>query len=179
MSGPRERYDRAMKAAVPLGLCLLAAGCSDDEPPATKLTFAQEQTCGVKVEVSGTMSATLNGKADEVTCTRGLPGTGVRVGFQPAGGELMELMLSVEDVGKGATGSNFAATLDLQTRADTWAHHFCAVDIVENKFIGAGERLGQPYGEGFRVLGSGRCTPAAGSESVTVGPFEFVTVVTW
>jgi hypothetical protein len=168
-----------VKAALSLGLCLLAAGCSDDDPPKPVPTFAPAQTCGVKVEVTGSVTATLSGKADEVTCTTGLPQTGVRAGYQPVAGELMALDLRVDDVGKGVTGSNFAATLNVQTRDEAWTQHFCAVDVTEHTFIGPGQRLSEPYGEGFRVVGFGRCTPSAGSEHVSVGPLEFVTVITW
>jgi len=168
-----------MKPALALGLCFLAAGCSDGDPQEPGPTFPPEQTCGVKVEITGSLTATLNGKADEVTCATGLPGTGVRTGFQPAGGELMALMLRVDEVEKGVTGGNFPATVDLQTRAEVWTQHYCAADVTEHKFMGPGQRLGQPYGEGFRVVGSGHCTPSAGSEHIKLGPFEFVTVITW
>jgi hypothetical protein len=169
-----------MKAAVALGVCFLAAGCSDGDPPKPAPVFSSEQTCGMRVQISGSVTAALAGRADEVTCGQTLPGSRLRMAFRPAEGELMELSLSVDDLQKGATGNAFAATLLVGSREpENWTEHFCAVNVAEQSFLGQGQRLGQPYGEAFRVLGSGHCTPAAGSEHVTVGPFDFVTAITW
>ena len=179
MSGSRGRYYALVRALVVWGLCAVVAGCSDDDPPSPNPPFPADQTCGLRAEITGDLTASLSGKAGEVDCSTGLPGLGLRPAFLPAEGELMSFELRVNDVTKGATGNNFAATVLLESRAETYREHFGAVDLTEHQFLGPGQHAGQPYGEQYRVVGSGRCTPAAGSESVTVGPFEFVTLLGW
>src|SRR5688500_13028053 len=98
-----------MKAALLLGLCFLAAGCSDDDPPSPSPPFPAEQPCGLRAEITGSLTASLSGKAGEVNCAFGLPRIGVRTGFLPVEGELMTFALKVDDVGKGVTGSSFPA----------------------------------------------------------------------
>jgi hypothetical protein len=163
-----------VRALVVLGLCALVAGCSDDEPPSPSAPFAADQNCGLRAEITGSVTASLSGKQHEVNCIFGLPRIGVRTEFLPNEGELAAFNLRVDEVGQGVTGSNFPADVSLQTRADSWTSYFCAVDVAEHRPLGP-----EDTGSAFRLVGSGRCTPSAGSESVKLDRFDFVTIVNW
>jgi|RhiMethySRZTD1v2_1073278.scaffolds.fasta_scaffold19664_3 hypothetical protein len=100
--------------ALTLGLCNVLLGCSGDDHGTPQFHgFPRDQTCGLRVELAGDITASATGDAAEFTCLTGLgPETdGFLVAFEPAQPSAMRIFqLRVSSAKAGAAGNDLPAT---------------------------------------------------------------------
>jgi hypothetical protein len=167
--------------ALTFGLCNVLLGCSsDDAANGQSRGFPSDQTCGLRVELTGAITASATGSDTDTRCvgTTGDSSQGFSVSFHAVQGNMPIFHLAVPTARKGAARNDLPAMVSLDDGTMAWLTSNCVVDI-EQRFIAAAA-FG---GEVDLITGNGRCTSAAvnspSSSTVSVGPFEFVTLVMW
>jgi hypothetical protein len=167
--------------ALTFGLCTVLLGCSSDDAANAQFQgFPADQICGLRVELTGDITASATGNETDTECltTTATSTQGFSVSYHPLVGAMPMFRLSVTSARKGVTGNDLPASVTLDDGMIAWVTEDCVVDF-EQRFLSAGGAAGDVY----RITGNGRCTSAALSSpsdsSVSVRPFEFVTAMIW
>ena len=142
--------------ALTLGLCNLLLGCSSDDAAKPQLRgFPADQTCGLRVELTGDITASATGSDTDTTCftTFGDSTQGFSVSYHPVQGTMPILHLAVPSSRKGATGNKLPAIVSLDDGTMAWLASDCVVD-VEQRFI-----AGTAPTEAYRIAATDAVRP--------------------